>query len=215
MGTNAISILQFSLCGSAGTKLVVCSGGDDQSLCWAEMLLPDAQNASLQSLEGIHIHKEREGSGSALKGVKLFIPSARGDAHSAQNTVTVYTVSVGYDQRLSLWKRDVSLMSVGRAEAAAAGGAGGAGGADLRFGVSTDNGCGDNGAKKTVSQAISAVTQQLQWVSGSHTAVSDVCGLDVVESSSSGASPPTIGFGFRCAVTGNGLQIFDIRVPIN
>ena len=96
MGTNGISsIIASSNLTSNLVEIVVCSGGDDQALTTAILSYSRDEFGRYQGLiTMIQCERLNEANSSAIKSVKLM--KNQGDGFRLY--------SVGYDQRLALWK---------------------------------------------------------------------------------------------------------------
>lgn len=83
--------------------LHIASGGDDQSIAYSQCTLSLSTN-EMAFREGSLFHKF-DASGSAVKGVKI-IPRRSLSDEDGEDGERLYVASVGYDQRLSIWKID-------------------------------------------------------------------------------------------------------------
>ncbi len=91
MGSNAASLVVTGQTDSAA-RLLICSGGDDQSLTCADLSLQLGDGAPITSTLD-SLSSDPAASGSAIKGVSVLAASSG-----------LFAASVGYDQRLSLWR---------------------------------------------------------------------------------------------------------------
>ena len=92
MGVNSISAALIVV-DSSERVVRVCSGGDDQAISVCDLLIifdEEDQNGALNSAKVLNLTTAREATSSAVKGVQM-LGSDR-------------IISVGYSQRLALWK---------------------------------------------------------------------------------------------------------------
>lgn len=88
MGVNSIST---SLLTDPPDTVLICSGGDDQAISLCELSVKFNESATrIETAQSIKFSRTSEASSSAIKGVQLL-----------SNT---HIISVGYSQRLALWK---------------------------------------------------------------------------------------------------------------
>lgn len=96
MGANCLSgmIIPVATGNCADATLLICSGGDDESLSlWSGLIDPNLTISEL-SVRNNHLVRVKQASSSALKGIKMV------GTHS-----TGYRVyAAGYDQRVALWE---------------------------------------------------------------------------------------------------------------
>ena len=92
MGVNSVSTSLLLHQDSSSTKVRVCSGGDDQaiSLCDIQIVF-DAAGTKIVAATVLELKTYRESSSSAIKEVRMLDEK--------------HVLSVGYSQRLALWKR--------------------------------------------------------------------------------------------------------------
>ena len=97
MGTNSLSVrVQGSDGpGTTSTSLLLCSGGDDQAVCLAQLTARDDSTLQLRS-----VIRQDGASYSAIKTVRLFPLRAL----SGGEDCGIGMVSVGCDQRLHVWQ---------------------------------------------------------------------------------------------------------------
>ena len=90
MGTNGIDaqVIENQINETIVYSIIIVSGGDDQSLSLYKGVITFS-NEKLLSLSNHFIHTIMDASGSAIKNIKLI-----------DNNI----MTVGYDQRLNIWK---------------------------------------------------------------------------------------------------------------
>lgn len=93
MGSNTIHGSLYNKKALNETTVRICSGGDDQALCVCDLSLTYGVDGRLVLSGDRQSHITRELSFSAIKGLVLF-----------QCTEDTYLLSVGYSQKLALWK---------------------------------------------------------------------------------------------------------------
>lgn len=94
MGTNAISVSIVSTDDPSLTKILICSGGDDQALCICEATIISGGD-SLQVDGELSPRRIREASSSAIKGVRQLKGQSKDERR---------IVSVGYSQQIAIWR---------------------------------------------------------------------------------------------------------------
>eukprot|EP01034_Spumella_vulgaris_P030486 gene30486-37710_t len=218
MGSNAMSVHQVShaeqVSGKVEWKVLLCSGGDDQSLCatvWTFEVSVDKSTSLTVTMNSLL--RNLAASGSAIKGVQIL-------STSTSTAGSVHVASVGYDQRLSIWCVGGLDGSGDNAADALCSVVGSVNATDLTSAQANT---------PTVCVKISSVTGwpeerdyttrdyqtieregdaalSLTWTAGEMVNVSDVCSLDVVRNELSSEGE------FTCAVVGEGFQILSIAL---
>jgi WD40 repeat protein len=94
MGTNAISVSVVSTDAFSSTKILICSGGDDQAICICEATIISGGD-SLRVDGELDPRRIREASSSAIKGVQQLEGRSKDERR---------IVSVGYSQQIAIWR---------------------------------------------------------------------------------------------------------------
>ena len=189
MGANCLSVRLQSLQYQSGpsssllTELCVCSGGDDQAIGVLSLSLHLTAPCSVEShaaaevqisIEACRVVRIHGACGSAIKGVSSM-------ALPGQDATRAFgLVSVGYDQRLSLWEYSETSPSADH---------------------SSTSKCTEEHYDLSVSgPAGGHATCPLQWKGGSVVNVGDVNSMALQQSTG----------GVHIAVVGEGFQEFHI-----
>jgi len=103
MGCNAISAVTIYKEDLTNKwSISICSGGDDQSLTYGHFTITQENNISNQSsfeVDTEFLISRQGAAGSAIKGVHLL----KSTTATTTDNVSLEVVTVGYDQRLTLW----------------------------------------------------------------------------------------------------------------
>ena len=108
MGTNSVHLSALERRGQEYTRLLLCSGGDDQSITVCLLDFHAREEREEERVQVLACCRFEGCMGSAVKGITYLSSPLSGQSG--------HLVGVGYDQRLSLWKLHLNESALEREE---------------------------------------------------------------------------------------------------